>query len=361
MKLTIQMQLLPTPAQTALLRTTMERFNEAASFAAKMGFDARVYSQPSIHRLAYAEIRRRFDLSAQMAVRAIGKAVECFKRDKTVCPVFKKYGAITYDERILSFKGLDRVSLWTMDGRQLIATVYGDYQRERFDRIKGQCDLVFRDNKWFLLATIDLPEEPPVDINGFIGVDLGIANIATDSDGAQYSGRPVETVRRKHNLQRKRLQRRNTRGAKKKLKRIAGKEGRFRRHVNHCISKAIVNKAKDTSRGIAIEDLGGIRERLPVWSKDARNRLSGWSFAQLTAFLSYKATLAGVPIVQVDPRNTSRTCSRCGHCAKQNRTSQSKFLCVACGHTAHADQNAARNIRALGVCKSPTELAGVTP
>jgi IS605 OrfB family transposase len=194
-----------------------------------------------------------------------------------------------------------------------------------------------------------VPEDAPIDAKDFLGVDLGIANIATDSDGVTHSGKPVERIRRKHNFQRKRLGKRNTKGAKKKLKRVAGKEARFRRHENHVISKVIVQTAKDTGRGIAVEDLSGIRDRLPVWSRDARNKLSGWSFGQLVAFLSYKAQLAGVPLVKVDPRNTSRTCHACGHCSKDNRTSQEKFLCVSCGHRANADRNAALNIRALAV------------
>jgi IS605 OrfB family transposase len=144
------------------------------------------------------------------------------------------------------------------------------------------------------------------------------------------------------------------------LKRVAGKEARFRKHENHCISKTIVETAKDTSRGIGVEDLNGIRERLPVWGRDARNRLSGWSFAQLVGFLTYKAGLAGVPIVMVDPRNTSRTCAECGHCEKDNRKSQAKFLCVSCGHAANADQNAAENISALAQSKRATGLATVT-
>src|SRR5438309_1280793 len=135
MKLTIQLQVLPDADQRAILLTTMERFNEAATFAARAGFEAGVFAQPSIHKLAYREIRDRFGLSAQMAVRAIGKAVECFKRDKTRCPAFKPHGAVTYDERILGFKGVDRVSLWTMTGRMALPIAYGEYQGERFDRI----------------------------------------------------------------------------------------------------------------------------------------------------------------------------------------------------------------------------------
>src|SRR6516225_2910005 len=141
MKLTLQLQLVPTAEQEDVLLSTMERFNAAASFAAKAGFEAGVFSQPSIHKLAYAEIRTRFGLSAQLTVRAIGKAVECFRRDKKVCPIFKPRGAITYDERILSFKGLDKVSLWTLKGRLLLPLVYGEYQKERFGRLKGQVDL----------------------------------------------------------------------------------------------------------------------------------------------------------------------------------------------------------------------------
>jgi IS605 OrfB family transposase len=139
---------------------------------------------------------------------------------------------------------------------------------------------------------------------------------------------------------------------------MAGKEARFRRHENHRISKAIVENAEGTGRGIALEDLKGIRERITARGSDARNRLSGWSFGQLHAFLAYKAELAGVPVVTVDPRNTSRTCAACGHCEKSNRKSQSEFVCKACGHGAHADLNAARNIafRAQGARKTPSEL-----
>ena len=93
MKLTLQMQLLPAADQKPVLLDTMERFNEAATFAAKLGFEHGVFSQPSIHKLAYREISDRFGLSSQMAVRAIGKAVECFKRDKTRCPMFKPRSA----------------------------------------------------------------------------------------------------------------------------------------------------------------------------------------------------------------------------------------------------------------------------
>jgi transposase len=65
--------------------------------------------------------------------------------------------------------------------------------------------------------------------------------------------------------------------------------------------------------------------------------------------VSYKARLAGVPVVFVDPRNTSKACSRCDHCDRGNRPTQAEFRCLHCGFSANADYNAALNIRARGV------------
>jgi putative transposase len=99
------------------------------------------------------------------------------------------------------------------------------------------------------------------------------------------------------------------------------------------------------------EDLKGIRERITARGTDARNRLSGWSFAQLHGFVAYKAELAGVTVMTVDPRNTSRACAVCGDCEKSNRKSPAEFACKACGHRANADANAALNIRARATRK----------
>lgn len=356
--LTLQMRLVPTREQAAQLRRTMRAFNAAATHAARVGYEAGIFHQVAIHQRCYQDLRARFGLSAQMAVRAIGKAAEVFRRDKTRAPVFRPDGAMTYDERILSFKGPAAVSLLTLDGRQRIGLVYGAYQRERFDRIKGQVDLVLRDGVFYLYATIQLPDGAPVEPEDFLGVDLGIANLATDSDGRHHSGDAVERVRRRHFRNRRRLQRTQTRGATKTLRRLAGREARFRRHENHVISKAIVTTAQDTKRGIALEDLKGIRARITV-RRTQRDRHSGWSFAQLRAFVQYKAQLAGVRVVAVDPRNTSRTCHRCGHCEKANRPSQAVFHCRACHQESSADFNAAKNIASLarGARKPPLGLS----
>jgi putative transposase len=142
-----------------------------------------------------------------MAQLAIKNVCDAYKRNKNTRVRIRKHAAIVYDQRTMSFKGIDRVSLLTLTGRVIVPFVLGDYQRKRFTLRKGQADLVLRDDgKWFLLVTVDVPETAPIHATDFIGVDLGIAQIATDSDGTAYSGKLVEDVRRKHNLQRKRLQ-----------------------------------------------------------------------------------------------------------------------------------------------------------
>jgi IS605 OrfB family transposase len=358
MKLTLQLQLFPGGDEAAKLRSTVERFSAAANWLAGEAFAAQSANKVELQRQHYRELRDRFGLSAQMAVRCIAQVCEAYKRDRAKRPKFRKHAAMPFDQRMMSFKGIDRVSLLTLTGRVIVPLVMGKYQAERFSRAVGQCDLVLRrDGKWFLLCVVDLPEGTTVPATDFIGVDLGLVHIATDSDGNVHSGEGVDRIRRKHNLQRKRLQRKGTKGARKKLKRLSGKEARFRRHENHRISKAIVETAKGTDRGIALEDLRGIRQRVTARGRDARHRLSGWSFSQLGTFLSYKAQLAGVPVVFVGPRNTSRTCSACGHCEKSNRRSRAEFRCLACDFAEHADRNAALNIKAQAARKTASGLA----
>jgi IS605 OrfB family transposase len=237
--------------------------------------------------------------------------------------------------------------------------VYGEYQAERFDRIKGQCDLIYRHGRFFLLASIDLPEPPPCEVKAFLGVDLGIVNVATDSEGETHSGAKVQRNRRRRATARKQYQRTGTKSAKRRLKSMSGRQRRFQTHENHCISKKIVASAKALGLGIAMEDLTDIRKRVEeTVSRKFKRTFGNWSFSQLRLFVTYKAKLAGVPVVFVDPRNTSRTCSACQHCEKANRKSQSEFVCRHCGHSQNADLNAALNISALGLlCKPAPKVA----
>jgi putative transposase len=134
------------------------------------------------------------------------------------------------------------------------------------------------------------------------------------------------------------------------LKRLSGREKRFRQIENHRLNKTIVSLAKDTNRGIALENLKGIRTRIEKrFRKVQRAKISGWSFYQLKEMIAYKSKLRGVPVFFVDPKYTSQTCSACGHCEKASRKSQSEFECVKCNHSLNADFNAALNIRGKAI------------
>ena len=352
MKLTLPVKLAPTPEQHAVLLATMRRFNAACDAIAGTAFRERCANKVALQKLVYYDIRREFGLSAQLTIRAISKTVEAYKRDRNIQPRFRPDGAVPYDERIMSWKGLDHVSLLTLGGRELVATRFGEYQAGRLDKRQGQADLVLRNGAFFLFQTIDVPEPPQGEVPDYLGVDLGIVNLAVDSDGAVHTGEAVERQRRIHVHRRRNLQRKNTRQARRKLRHISGQQQRFQRDTNHVISKALVRHAKDTGRGIALEDLQGIRARVTVRRRQ-RSRQANWGFHQLCCFIEYKARLYGVPVLLVDPRNTSQTCPACGVIDKANRVSQSQFLCTGCGFAGLADAVAARNIRARAVVMQP--------
>ena len=345
MKIVLQIKLLPDETQHAALKDTMRVFNETCNYIAEVAFLKQCASKFVLQKLVYAHVRKQFGLSAQLTIRAIAKVVEAYKRDKSKQCFFKPTGAVVYDQRILSFKGLEAASILTLQGRLTVAMQMGEYQRLQFGRGHGQADLVLVDGVFYLLLVIETPTAPLMNPKDFIGVDLGIVQIASDSDGESFSGEAIENVRRRYHTLRKDLQSCGSRSARRHLQRIRRKEARFRRNQNHVIAKKLVEKAKDTERGIALENLRHIRERTTV-RKLYRAKHSGWSFFQLQSFIEYKAKLNGVPVQYVDPRNTSRQCASCGHTEKANRKTQSRFQCVSCGHVANADKNAAINIAA---------------
>ncbi len=345
MKQTMLLKLAPSPAQHAALLETMHAFNDACNVIAETAYAEQLGNKFKLQKLVYADIRKRFKLSSQLAIRAISKTADSYKRDKSIKPTFRREGAITYDERVMSFKGLNEVSLLTLQGRVLVPFRIGGYQEARLSAIKGQADLIYREGTFYLAVTLDVPIPEPAESADILGVDLGIVNLATDSEGETCSGEAVEKNRKQMHSLRTRLQKRGTKSAKRRLKKLSGRESRFRRNTNHVISKHIVRKAKSAKKAIAIEDLRHISSRTErTVRRSQRSRHSSWSFGQLRQFLTYKAALAGVQLHVIHPRNTSRICHQCGHCEKANRKSQAQFLCKSCGYAASADYNAAINI-----------------
>jgi putative transposase len=262
-----------------------------------------------------------------------------YKLDRETRRSFRPLGSVAYDARMLKWRiEHQRVSIWFRCGRLNLAFVCGPRQRELLRTQGGESDLIYGD--FYLAATRETTEPAPVEAAGPLGADLGVVNPATDSDGQGSSGSAIRSVRHRHGGLRRTLQQKQRRAAKRRRQKLSGKERGFATHTHHVIAKQIVAKAQRTQRAIVLEDLQGIRLRIRARRRQ-RAVLHSWAFSQLRRFVAYKAALAGVLLVLVDPRNTSRECSQCGQVAKENRAHQSTFRCIACGHRANADVNAA--------------------
>ncbi|MFD3997342.1 RNA-guided endonuclease InsQ/TnpB family protein [Streptomyces sp. NPDC058548] len=360
MKLVVRVKLLPTPEQAAALTATLHVCNEAANWLSARAFEHGRTSRAALQASAYAELKAR-GLSAQPALHVLRKVADAYStlhpsrknRRSVEAVVFRPNAAQPFDDRCLSWQVDDlTVSIWTVSGRMKGIGFTG--QSEQMAVLaayrKGESDLLCQGGRWYLMATCEIPEAAPNSApEGFLGVDLGIVNIATTSDGSRYCGRRLNRRREADRKLRAELQTKGTKSAKRRAKSRAGKEARRARDINHKISKHIVAEAQRTGRGIALEDLTGIRERVRL-RKPQRVTLHSWSFRQLGTFVAYKAKRAGVPVVYVDPAHTSQECSRCHHIDRRNRPSQAVFACQACGFVEHADLNSSHNIAARGWC-----------
>ncbi|GAA1462379.1 transposase [Nocardiopsis exhalans] len=371
MKLTVQVKLTPDAVQAPVLERTLATINEAANQVSAQAF-ARFGLRASIRglrSLCYGQLKDQ-GFGAQVAQHIIKRVVDAYStlrgniragnlgpegskrraKAKSKPIVFREHSAHTMDDRCLSWNYDSRtVSVWTLDGRMktLSFTCSPRTLKQLVDQRQGESDLVCRGGKWFLLATIEEPEPEVFEPEDWVGVDRGIVNLATTSDGSNHQGRRLGRYRRWQARKRTELQAKRTRSAARRAKRRAKKEARYATHLNHKIAKNVVAVAQRTTRGIALEELQGIRGRVTV-PRDQRARLSSWPFHQLGAFLAYKAQRAGVPLIEVDPAYTSQMCPAlwCGHTGRGNRRTRDYFLCCRCGFAGPADEVAAVNVRA---------------
>jgi IS605 OrfB family transposase len=333
------------------LATTQRAFNAAATWVARVCWDEGITNTNTAHHRVYGQTRADYRLGEQLAVCARAKAVEAIKGEKAkqrdTCPTFGTRGSIRYDARSYRLMSLARVSLNTLEGRVVCRLLLGARQYAMLVDLAwevGGADLVWRDGVYYLHVTQsrEAPDEAKPE-DGTLGVDLGTANLATDSEGEHFTGKIAHLVRNRYHLRRQRLQKVGTKNARRRLRQIRRRKSRFQSDTNHCISKKLVHKATIARKASAFEDLSGIRERTTVQRAHRYERHS-WAFFQLRHYITYMAAQAGIPMRLVDPRNTSRTCPACGYGEKANRKSQSEFLCQRCGFAAHADFNAALTI-----------------
>jgi IS605 OrfB family transposase len=238
------------------------------------------------------------------------------------------------------------VRISTTAGRQTIRFSVPDYAAKYAGYPTDTADLVERDGEWWLhvVVTVPAPDISPSD--QVVGVDLGLNRPAVTSNNKFLGQRRWKAVEGRYFKAIRALQKKGTKSAKRHLRKLKHRRARFRKDADHVLSKQIVQAAEPGST-IVLENLTDIRKRTKAKRHTrTKRRMHSWPFASLKSKVEYKAEERGCTVVAVDPRHTSQTCSCCGHTARNNRRSQSAFLCRKCEYQLNADLNAARNIAA---------------
>jgi IS605 OrfB family transposase len=349
-KLTLKIKLLPTNEQVNLLLDTMKEANTVCNAISDVAWEKRIFNNFKLHHETYHTYKNTFKLSSQVLIRCIAKVADAYKLDKKVKRGFRLLASIGYDSRIMTYKPNDIVSLWVIGGRIKIPFVC--HNRNYLPYIKGEADLVYKKGKFYLFQTVDVPEEDVKEMETFLGVDFGLVSIATLSNGKEFNSKNLQDYRDKRQKIRSSVQSKRTRGSKKLLKRLSGRERTHASITNHTIAKQIVKIAKEENKGIALEDLKGIRFSSLKKGKNFRTKVGKWSFNQLRQYIFYKAILNGIPVVLVNPRYTSKTCNKCHHIGSRKGK---VFDCNNCGNNMDSDVNASLNIATLGCSVNNSE------
>ncbi len=391
--ITAKLKLHTTPDQFQALRTTQLAYRDALNYVSQYAYEHgkssnRVFLQDG----TYDEVRVRFKLPSQMACsvpRQVGatyktlwtkvkqnaaarKAGQTKKRYKGLDQPPKYVSpTLTYQyKKDYSFKKEAHLSILTLDGRVIVP--YTGY-REHTALIEQEAEIgaakLWYDKpkkQFYLLVSleVEIADPTPDQHTQVVGVDVGVRYLAvtatTQNEQSFHSGKVIVPKANHYARLRKRLQKKGTRSATRRLVVISGRERRLKQDANHVVSTRIVNQHPHSL--IGLEDLTHIRERTkrrtkrrkkngkgtePVSRKQrkANAAYSKWSFAELHSMIAYKALLHSSMAVKVDAHYSSQSCPMCGHTAKANRPKNGLlFVCQNCHYTLHADLVGARNV-----------------
>lgn len=370
MQRTIRTSLEPSPAQAQQLAETSRQFTAVFNAVCAHGWRERLSNGVALHHATYYPLKADYpDLVSDLHVQARVKATEAVKSalalhkaGRTVtqphsdaCP--PRYNLHTY--RVDWESRTVRLSL--IGGRQTVRFHIPDYSAKYAGYPTDTADLIARDGRWWLHVVVTVPAPDVAPSDAVVGVDLGLSRPAVLSNNRFLGKRAWKANEGRVFKLKRALQQRGTKSAKRHLKRIRHKQARFRRNTDHVLSRQIVQSVAPGAT-LVLENLKDIRKRTRMRRKtETQRRIHSWSFAQLRAFIEYKAEERGCMVVAVDPRHTSQACSRCGHSARNNRRSRALFVCRACGYALHADLNGARNIAAKYRAEGGTSAFGGLP
>lgn len=355
---TVALTLTLDDGQFDLLTQVAERYNRLWGVLVSWCNRNHTVNRTRIQKENYRRLREQFPmLPSQFVCIAMRDAAGAIRSWNSNHPkrrwnlkATRKALVINYDLRTMSVRG-NMLTLSTARGERRIRTLMPEtpgwfaerYPARQLNAAKLIIDPRTRTARIALIYRVE--NETPAADGDVLGVDLGQHSLYTGSRGGETKSNKIWGTKRKYARNRKTLQEKGTRSAHRRLKAMSGREERFIRDVNHCVSKRLANSPN--VRAIAFEDLTYIRRQATKRTKTGkrrRNMLNQWSFSQLQEFTAYKAAANGIRIIMVDPSYTSQRCNRCGYVDARNRN-RARFDCKRCAWSDNADHNAALNIR----------------
>lgn len=378
---TVKMKLYTDKAADAAFSEVCKAYASACDAVSKHVFDAEQYyrSAQTWHGQLYDAVRRDYGLKSQMACsvfRTVKSKYDAVRTQMKNMPYSfkcegKKYTfrrTLDWLRRPISFhtpfcdlvRGRDW-SFVTKDGERMLSIntlgkrIVVPYNRH-FDEVlfaegvtHGGARLLKRKGTWYLHISVTVDADEPVH-KRICGYDRGLRFVVTTYDGEHttfVNGCDIAKRRNKYHRTRKSLQAKNTRGARRTLRRISGRENRWMSDVNHCLSKTLT---KEPHTLHVIEDLTDISlDSDNLTDNNYSRQLRSWSFYDLEQKMIYKAHLNHSEVISVPPAFTSQRCPKCGHIHKGNRQKKLHlFRCQSCGYTSNDDRVAAMNIYELG-------------
>ena len=356
MQRTVKIKLNLDDRQVDALRNTQRICAEIFNDHSTWSYDQKTWSKARAHVELYAAERSKHSLLPAAMVQTVrDQALEACKACKLKGEAPRKLvdSAIRYDQRLFTLRG-EQLTLASTEGRlkTIIKLPVWCNFIVKAGKLK-QVNLLWdrRQKRYNAALVYNLDEVAKRQEGSVIGLDRGLINIVTTSEGVIVSSKEVRKNQRKHLYLRKRLSAKGTRSAKRLMKKLSGKEKRFSREQNHLITKELASQLG--VKTYVVEDLRGIRAKRR--GKKLNKLMSSWSFAQLETLLRYKCEAAGIEVVQVSARFTSQRCSQCGLVCKDNRQG-GRYVCSKCGMKMHADINAAINIRDRWILQSSQRL-----
>ena len=352
--------------EKASIMETRKQYARAFNMSAECLINNSSTSKRFLHKVQYERIKEEcpslptglIQCARDVAVEAVKtwnvkktklKQKKPKKAERMKRPSMKEKCTMRYDVRTITMRG-SQLTFSTCDKRIKTIITIPEFFTERYPssegwKLKGANIGINRKGRVFVNLIYECPDYDIVENDGkIVGLDRGVYNIVTTSDGVHYGAKDVRRVKRKYNHVRSVLQKKGTRSAKRRLVSISGCEKRFVLDQNHCISKKLANT--DDVSVYVIEDLSSMNMlRLKGKSnKTMRKWLSNWSYSDLEEKLIYKCKRNGIKVEFVDARYTSQKCSVCKTIDKASRKGN-RYTCRHCGNNMHADTNAAINIR----------------